>query len=158
MNSSFRCIVLATVCWSLTACWQLPRDFAELPLEEKVAAYSSRFVRGGGRSFYAEDLIAAHGYDAAEAMVPYITGGKKGILKFVAINIIWDVQSRGCDLRGSKAEQALKELRQTQGLQRDLSTAAEEALESIAMSRHSDSSSKPLPPGVCRPTAAPPGR
>lgn len=154
MRCSARLITLMAVCWSLVACWKLPGDFAALPLDEKMEAYGRRFERGGGRSFYAEDLIVVHGYEAAEAMVPYITGEKEGILKIIAIDILWDVQSRGCDLRGSKAEKALRQLTKEQELRRDLSAAAEGALESIAMGRHTQASSKPLPPEVCRPTSA----
>jgi hypothetical protein len=152
MKCSFRLTALTIVCWSLISCRELPGDFAALPLDKKIEAYARR----GGRSFYAENLIAAHGYAAAEAMVPYITEEKHGILKINAIDIVWDVQSRGCDLRGSKAEKVLRQLIRDEGVRRDLRTAAEGTLESIEMGRHAQASSKPLPPGVCRPTSVPP--
>jgi hypothetical protein len=114
-------------------------------------------LKGGGeRSLYAENLIVAYGYEAAEAMVPFITRKKNGIRQFVAINIIWEIQLRGCDLRGSKAEETLRQLTKDQDLRRDLRAAAEGTLESIVMGRHTDASSKPLPPGVCRPTSGTP--
>jgi hypothetical protein len=151
MSCLTKFIALTIVSWSLVACWQLPGDFDTLPLERKIEAYRRRFERGGGRSLHAEKLIAAHGYQAAEAMAPYILRKKKGISEFVAINIVWDVQSRGCDLRGSNAETSLKKLMTVKSLRRDLSAAAEGALESIAMGRHSGALLEPLPPGVCRP-------
>lgn len=153
MSRSSKLITLTLACWSLVACWKLPGDFAALPIDEKIEAYGRRFERGGGRSFYAEDLIVAHGYEAAEAMVPYITGENQGIMRLIAIDIVWDVQLKGCDLRGSKAEKALRMLTKEHGLRRDLRTAAEEALESIVMGRHTDASSKPLPPEVCHPAS-----
>jgi hypothetical protein len=145
----WRCLFLVA-CLSLLACWKLPGNFAALPLDEKIEAYGRRFERGGERSFYAEDLISDYGYEAAEAMVPYIVGGKKGLRKNAAIEIIWTVLLRGCNLRGSKAEEALRQLLNEKNLRRDLNAAAEGALESIVMGLH-EQSSKPLPPEVCRP-------
>lgn len=81
MRSSFKFLALAVACWSFLACWKLPGNFAALPLDEKIEAYGRRFERGGERSFYAEELISDYGYEAAEAMVPYIVGGKKGLRK-----------------------------------------------------------------------------
>jgi hypothetical protein len=144
-------IVLATLFLSLPACWSLPSDFAALPLDEKVDAYSRRFRRGGGRVLDADDLIAAHGYEAAEAMVPFIADRKSGIPRSVAISIVWDVQSRGCDLRGSNAEKSLREVIAIAHAKGDLAIGAEEALDSIINGRHSNAASNPLPPGVCRP-------
>src|ERR1700744_4926815 len=83
----------------LAACWRLPSDFAFLPLDQQVHAYEHRFKLGGARSLEADDMIVRHGYSAAQAMVPYVRGERGGIPPFVAINIIWDVQIGGCDLR-----------------------------------------------------------
>jgi hypothetical protein len=91
MKHLYRHLALMAVSWLFVACWKLPDNFATLPLDEQIEAYGRRFERGGGRSLYAEDLIVAHGYQAAEAMVPYIKGEKNGILKLIAIEIVWDV-------------------------------------------------------------------
>jgi hypothetical protein len=136
----------------LSACWQLPDNFSSLPLDGKVQAYATRFKRGGAPNSRAEDLIARHGYAAAEAMVPYILG-KRGIPPFIAIKIVWDVEWRGCNLRGSAAEEALKSLEKHHP-QADEQTAAEAALEAIHSGRHSAPASEQLPVEVCRPLGA----
>jgi hypothetical protein len=92
-------------------CWRLPSDFPSLSLDKKVEAYAGLFKRGGARKSLADDLIAGHGYAAAEAMAPYVRG-QGGIPPFVAINIVWDVQYRGCNLQNSSAERALRQLLQ----------------------------------------------
>ena len=135
----------------LVACWRLPGDFSSLPLDKKVDAYESRFRHGGARSIYAEDVIARNGYLAAEAMTPYIRGERNGIPRFVAINIVWDVQSRGCDLRSSSSTAAIKDLLQKGRAQVDEAIAAEGALDAIVANRHSNSASRGLPDKVCGP-------
>lgn len=148
-KSSFSLSVfLATL---FVACWQLPKDFAALPLSEKVDVYGARFEHGGARSIYAENLIVLHGYSAAESMVPYIIGRKEGIPKFVAINIVWEVQSRGCDLRSSTAAIAINDLVRGGHAQADEAIAAEGALDAINNNRHSDAASRGLPADVCKP-------
>lgn len=153
MSYSFRLIVIVAVCMSLLACWKLPGNFATLPLQEKVEAYQNRFQRGGARSFQAEDLIIAHGYEATEAMVPYISRKKSGITPFVAVTIVWKVQLRGCDLRGSAAERAIQELLQNPGIQSNVKTAAEAAVESIVHNLHADLSAEPIPREACKPSS-----
>jgi hypothetical protein len=141
---------LAVIAWIgvfLSACWHLPSDFPSLPLDQKVEAYATRFRRGGARNSRAEALIAGHGYAAAEAMAHYVLG-QRGIPPFVAINIIWDVQLRGCDLRGSRAEEALKRLEKMHP-QADEQTAAEAALEAISSVRHSAPAAEQLPAEKC---------
>lgn len=122
-----------------------------MPLNKKVDAYESRFRRGGARSIYAENIIVENGYSAAEAMVPYIRGDKTGIPKFVAINIVWDVQSRGCDLRSSASVVAIRDLLQKGRARADEAIAAEGALDAIVDNRHSSAASRGLPADVCRP-------
>src|SRR4051812_37051195 len=107
-RSSLSVTLLTSIVIS-SGCWRLPENFSSLPLKEKVAIYENRLKHGGARDYDAEELIAAHGYSAAESMVPYIAG-KGGISPFIAVNIAWDVQSRGCDLRGSAAAEAMQSL------------------------------------------------
>lgn len=134
----------------LLACWSLPKDFSSLPLDQKVRAYEHRFKMGGARSQEAEDLIEGHGYMAAQAMAPYVRGDRQGIPPFVAVNIIWDVQVRGCDLRHSQAEEALHDLL-LRHPQADERLVAEKALEWIDKDRHSSSGPEALPARLCQP-------
>jgi hypothetical protein len=141
--------VAISVC-VLICCWKLPNNFASLPLGQKIDAYASRFKDGGARDYNAEELISAHGFSAAEAMAPYISG-RGGISPFIAINIAWDVQSRGCDLRGSAAEDAMKHLLLTGRPQADERVAAEAALRAIINVKHSSPASRQLSVDACRP-------
>jgi hypothetical protein len=134
----------------LSACWRLPSDFSSLSLDKKVEAYATRFKRGGARNSRAEALIVEHGYAAAEAMVPYILG-KRGIPPFVAINIVWDIQYRGCDLQGSEAAKALTNLLKKGQPQANERVAAEAALRAIDSGTHNAPASEQLPAEVCRP-------
>jgi hypothetical protein len=92
----------------MSACWLLPSDFASLPLEQKVAAYVRHFHNYGRPSPHARSLISWHGWLAADAMVQYVSGQKKGLPETEAIDIIYAVQVRGCSLRGTAAECAVK--------------------------------------------------
>ncbi len=150
-----RCLKLMLILslGGLTACWRLPSDFASMPLDQKVQAYEHRFKLGGARSLEADDLIVRHGYSAAQAMVPYVRGEREGIPPFVAINIIWDVQIGGCNLRRSAAEDALRYLLSRGNPQADERLAAEIALRWIDENRHSTVASVQLPPAVCKPPA-----
>jgi hypothetical protein len=150
MSKSLKLLLASAVCWSLLGCWKLPDNFATLPLRKKIEVYERRFKLGGARSYYAEGLIAAHGSAAAEAMAPYITRERVGISPFVAINVVWDVQTRGCNLRGSSSERALEALLKGGHAQEDEKTAAEGALDSILHDRH-EVGSTPLTSDVCKP-------
>jgi hypothetical protein len=132
-------------------CWRLPSDFPSLPLDKKVEAYAGLFKRGGARRSWADDLIAGHGYAAAEAMVPYVRG-QGGIPPFVAINIVWDVQYRGCNLQNSSAERALRQLLEKGHPQVDERGAAQAALSMIASGKHGAPASELLPAEACIPT------
>jgi hypothetical protein len=145
-------LFLVAICAiGLLGCWRLPENFSSLPLEDKVQAYARRFRLGGARDSRAEDLIAAHGYAAAEAMVPYIKRAKGEIPPFAAINIVWDVQLRGCDLRGSAASIALQELLRSGHPRVDEQHAAEAALEAIASVLHSAPVAEQLSVEACKP-------
>jgi hypothetical protein len=146
-------IGVAGVCLGgvLLGCWRLPKEFPSLPLDKKVEAYASLFRRGGAPKSRAEHLIASHGYAAAEAMVPYIHG-QGGIPPFVAINIVWDVQYRGCDLRDSSAERALRQLLEKGYPQVDERGAAEATLSMIASGKHGAPASELLSAEACLPT------
>ena len=95
----------------LIACWGLPEDFSSLTLDKKIDAYERHLRWGGGINYNnARSWIAWHGHEAAERMVPYIRQEKRGLPLLEALAIVWDVSARGCDLRGSAVESALKDL------------------------------------------------
>lgn len=145
--------LLFLIFWALlSACWQLPSNFASLSLDDKVRSYESRFKRGGARNYRAEDLIISHGYGAAEAMAPHISGEKKGIPRFVALSIVRKVQLRGCDLRKSQALITIRNFLNKNHAQADERTAAEISLESIVNGLHSAPAAERLPAKVCDPT------
>jgi hypothetical protein len=83
-------------------------------------------------------------------MVPYIKGEKGEIPPFAAINIVWDVQLRGCDLRGSAASIALQEFLRSGRPRVDEQHAAEGALDAIASVLHSAPASEQLPVEACK--------
>jgi hypothetical protein len=145
-------LIFAVVCVAgiFSGCWRLPKDFPELSLDRKIEVYARHFRHGGARESHAEDLIADHGYAAAEAMVPYLHG-KAGIPPFVAINIIWDVQYRGCNLRSSSAEEALRQLLAKGQAQADERGAAQSALQAVASGQHGAPASEELSAEACRP-------
>ena len=96
---------------------ELPPDFSTLTLEKKIEAYKQYFDNQWGilpplgtpkAEFYARAHISLHGIEAANAMVPFITGERKGIPRSAAIEIIQFVQARGCLLKGTAAESALE--------------------------------------------------
>jgi hypothetical protein len=117
-------------------CWGLPSDFAKFSLEEKVAAYEKHFRRGGARKIEAKKGISWHGAPAAEMMVPYILGEKSVIPPHEAISIVWDVQMRGCDLRGTRAEAAVQSALQAGKLDPSTALKAEDTLDAIREGSH----------------------
>ena len=100
--------LLLLVVTALLGCARLPANFEDLPLEQKVEAYSTFFSRGGTSSIRARQGISLHGYPAADAMVPYVTGENEAIPLSEAVKIVVAVQMRGCSLRGTKVEDALE--------------------------------------------------
>ena len=98
----------------LGACWGVPDNYPTLTLDEKIAAYERHLKwKGAVNSDNAQSWIAWHGHEAAQRMVPYLRQEKRQLPLHEAIQIVWDVSSRGCDLRGSEAESALRELLRT---------------------------------------------
>jgi hypothetical protein len=93
-----------------SGCGGLPENFGALPLDKQVAAYERNFDRFGGSLIKAQDYISWHGWAAADLMADYIAGRRSGLPQREAIQIIYDVQSRGCSLKGTAAERALKNL------------------------------------------------
>ena len=113
----------------LVACWGVSDDFPKLTLDEKIAAYERHLKWGGAtNSDNARSWIAWHGREAAQRMVPYLKGEKRQLPLLDALTIVWDVSTRGCDLRGSEAESALKELIKKQ--EREMGNAERIAAES----------------------------
>lgn len=115
----------------LFGCGGLPSDFESLPLEEKVAAYEKHFWRGGLPLMEARAHISWHGHDSADLMVSYLEDDGRGIPPREALQIIDQVQLRGCDLKGTAAQSAIEKLLLDESLPSDFRIAAEVALNSI---------------------------
>jgi hypothetical protein len=98
------CLTLFTI-----SCGGLPKNFSSLPLEKQVDAYKTNFARHGGSLIEAQEYISWHGRPAADLMAEYLVGARTGLPKGEAINIIHDIQTRGCSLKGTSAERALKD-------------------------------------------------
>ena len=136
---------------SVVGCGGLPDNFETLPLAAKVKAYERHFRMGGRTNLRAELWISWHGKPAAEMMIPYILGERRGISKSDAIKILWDVQLRGCTLSGSDSERALEKfLKWTQPFDPNFQRA-ERALDSIRRDSHIAHFDS-LPRGPCNPT------
>jgi hypothetical protein len=120
----------------LCSCWSLPDNFPSLNLEEKVKAYEHRLKMGGAPSRTARSYISWHGKPAAQRMIPFLKGTEKGLSRRDALTIIWYVQLRGCDLKGSEAEKAVIEVLSRGGLELDEKIMAEGTLKSIAEDSH----------------------
>jgi hypothetical protein len=125
-------VVLATATLVLSGCRGLPSNYDSLPLEQKVAAYEKHLRRGGHSLAEGRDHISLEGYPAAEVMTDYLEGKRKGFPASEALMIIWQVQTRGCDLAGTRAERAVEQLAQD----KELGFAAGLALESIREHRY----------------------
>jgi hypothetical protein len=120
-----------------------------LTLEDKVNAYEHHFRSGGAANIEAEMGISWHGYLAAKRMNLYILGKKTGIPRDEAIKIIWDVQMRGCDLRGSEVEGTLQLLLQNGSLPPTTALAARKTLAAIQEGRHAPKFYDTLRGGPC---------
>jgi hypothetical protein len=70
-------------------------------------------------------------------MVPYLeNGARDGIPAYEALTIIWDVQLRGCDLRGTEAARSIERLLTYDDLSPDVRIAAHGALTAIREKKH----------------------
>jgi hypothetical protein len=85
---------------------------------------------------------------AADAMVPYVLRKKDGIPRYEALWIIADIQARGCSLRGTPAEKAVREYLEGSTTPDADSHLASSVLMSIETDNHVDNSDS-LPPGPC---------
>lgn len=97
----------------LVACRDLSPNFDQLSLDEQIRDYEGHFAFFAPWSPFTSGLnqarsgISLHGVPAAEHMVPYLTGEKKGLSHFEALTIILWVQNRGCSLRGTPVHRAV---------------------------------------------------
>ena len=121
---------------TVTACGaSLPEDFETLTTHKQVEALEEFYSNGGISSLEAESIISSRGFPAAEAMTAYLEGNETGVPIEMAVTIVWDVQLRGCSLRGTSAEAALRIL-DSRPLEQHLRFAVEAALEAIEKDLH----------------------
>jgi hypothetical protein len=151
MNSDYRsvasCICLLVIILAV-GCHRFPDDFPSRSLDDKIAFYEQWIAKVGRPSGEARLWISWHGLPAADAMAPYLLGQKNGIPKREALWIIWDVQSRGCSLRGTPAEMAVRDYIKSSVSSAPESQLARSTLKSIDDDYHDDKFDT-LPPGPC---------
>lgn len=141
------CICLLVIIFAV-GCHRFPDDFPSRSLDDKIAFYEYWIAKVGQPSGEARLWISWHGLPAADAMASYLSGRKSGIPKHEALWIIWDVQVRGCSLRGTPAEMAVREYIKTNVSSAPDSRLAVTTLESIDEDYHADKFDT-LPPGPC---------
>jgi hypothetical protein len=135
----------------LCGCHTLPSDFGSRPLTSKIAAYERWIAETGRPNTHAQHWISWHGTPAADAMVQYLTGQRTGLPKSEALYILWDIQLRGCSLRGTSVEAALAAYTTNRLRPRVAEVElAQKVLRCIADDCHI-SKFDDLPPGACGP-------
>ena len=139
---------LCLVMMFVSGCRRFPADFPSRPLPDKIAFYEQWLRNFGRPRLEARLWISWHGRPAADEMVPYVMGQKKGIPNLEAIWIIWAVQSRGCSLRGTPAEKALHDYLKGNSKVSPETRLASSALDSIEADNHFNNFDS-LPPGPC---------
>jgi hypothetical protein len=129
-------------------CHHFPDDFPSRSLDDKIATYEHWIADAGRPSGEAREWISWHGFPAADAMAPYISGQKKGIPRYEALHIVLNVQLRGCSLHGTSAEQVLRDYLKSNPAPGLDSSLAKTVMESIRSNSHVDNLDA-LPPGPC---------
>ena len=140
--------LLAVIC-VLGCRGHLPDDFKSRSLDEQIALYERWFKDAGRPNLKARSWISCQGLPAARAMAPYVIGKRKEIPRYEALQILWAVQLRGCTLRGTSAEQAVRDYIRTNPSFDLSSHFAPIVLKSIELNDHVDNFD-PLPPGPCQ--------
>lgn len=141
----------------LSACQGLPADFESLPLVEKIAAYEKYLERVGQPNRTARGLISWHGHPAKDAMVKYVLGEDSGMPRREAILIVQLGQDRGCSLRNTRVEAALRVVATDDAARQLDQNLANQVLESIRLDRHVEFGLLDLlPKGPCNEGIRPP--
>lgn len=143
---SICCVLIVLI---FQGCSRLPKDFSSQSLEEKIEIYANYIEKTGQTDRYANLLISWHGIPAANLVSLYLNGDKKGIPPSAAIDIIMDVQLRGCPLRDTAAQRVLELYLSSKPTPLPYDEMlAKEALACINENRHFKNFDT-LPPGPC---------
>jgi hypothetical protein len=143
--AALRAVVVSGLLACAIACARLPVDFEQLPLERKIAAYQVYISRGGRARMRPRSWISWHGYPAATAMVDFLEGKRVGLPIEEVLNILWNIQLRGCSLGGTEAQRVVAAYAEKTGREREL---AARVLDSIRHDSHVQSLDH-LPGGPC---------
>jgi hypothetical protein len=101
--------LIGTLWLAIVACGpRLPRDFERQPVEVQVALYKRYIEARGTPSHRAQKSLTAGGRRAADALAGTLRAGDAGPFEREALTVLSRIQSRGTDLRGSRAERALE--------------------------------------------------
>jgi hypothetical protein len=154
MQLSRKRLTVTHVCcvWAVAtalACRDFPADFSSLPLDDKITTYEHYLARTGRPRLEARSWISWHGLPAAEAMATYVSGQKRGIPRREAIEVLWEIQLRGCSLNGTTAQRSLGDFLSADPSPRAQDVElAREVLADIRANRHVDNLDT-LPAGPC---------
>jgi hypothetical protein len=94
----------------LTGCARLPRDFESLPPGKKVEAYVIYLRDGGAPRIRARQMIADDGQPASEAIASELKALKDDNDKTELVMILQEMQMRGTNLQGTRAQLMLRDI------------------------------------------------
>lgn len=136
----------------LVACWGLPANFKGLSLDEKIKVYEHHIHSGGAPRKDACYDIASHGLAAADRIAEFLNGRDTELSIFDQIDILREIQHRGCSLKSTQAEKALRDRLDLSGfpLDRLARERIEELLSDIQAERSYPNSSDAIPSKLCQ--------
>jgi hypothetical protein len=108
ITTIFTCVLL----WMLAG---LPGIVAHLGVAAQVRFYGARLRLLPVPLRSMRGAISSHGLSAVPELVAEVTGEKSELPRAEAIEILWEIQVRGCDLEGTSAVAALERLLTTEG-------------------------------------------
>jgi hypothetical protein len=100
---AFICLITIIACGP-----RLRSDFERLPVERQVAAYKDHLARRGAPSRRARSALESGGHGAADALAAELLSGSNRSFEHEALVVISTIQSKGTDLRDSRAERVLQ--------------------------------------------------
>ncbi|HXH38345.1 MAG TPA: hypothetical protein VNN08_06935 [Thermoanaerobaculia bacterium] len=107
-NSAVKLLFIATSL--LTGCARLPSDFASLSPCKKVEVYVIYLHDGGAPRIRARRIIADDGLPASDAIASQLNTVNDDNDKTELVMILQEMQVRGTNLQGTRAELALRDI------------------------------------------------
>jgi hypothetical protein len=147
--------IVATGAWWLLAC--MPGLFSHLPASGQVAVYGMRLRIIPVPASSLRAVISRHGLAAVPKLLAQVSGREHELPRAEAIEILWVIQLRGCDLSHSDVPVVVQQLLSSGHLTVIEQTAAVRCLEAIHENQHFppgafDRSLSPCEPSASRPT------